>query len=258
MTMASIDLHTHSRFFHFFPGRPTWYDQIGIRNHVTVARARGLDAIAVTNHDYHTDFDIETGELTLIPGIEISSTEGHMLVVGPDPPEVTKPNRITPDEVVELAHERGCAVIMAHPYRNSRIKETGADVDAIEVNGKRSQSPQKIQQLAAECDLPLVGGSDAHYPIEIGRTFTEMDVDTVTPEGVVDAIRGGETTFRVVDRFPNAYLRRVYSVIHRLKGHTGQRTAEETEESSVAANGLAAGHRPDDATQQEQSETPGK
>lgn len=218
--MADIDLHTHSRFFHMFPGRPTWYDEIGIRNHITMARARGLDAIAVTNHDYHTDFDLDTDDLAIIPGIEISSTEGHMLVVGPDPPEVTKPNRITPPEVIELARERNCAVIMAHPFRNSRIKETDADVDAVEVNGKRSQSPHKIEELAAEKGLPLVGGSDAHYPIEIGRTFTEMDIDSVTPERVVDAIKKGNTEYRITSRFPDEYMKQLYSVIHRLKGHT--------------------------------------
>lgn len=229
--MAHVDLHTHSRFFHTFPGRPTWYDKIGIRHNVMVARARNLDAIAVTNHDYHTDFDLDTGDLTIIPGIEVSSTEGHLLVVGPDPPETTKPNRITPQEVVDMAHDRDCAVIMAHPYRNSRIKETDVDVDAIEVNGKRSQSPQKVQELADDKDLPLVGGSDAHYPIEIGRAFTKMDVESVTPKSVVDAVQQGRTEFQITRRFPDEYIQQMYSIIHRVKGHT---TGAVSEKPAVA------------------------
>jgi predicted metal-dependent phosphoesterase TrpH len=222
--MADIDLHSHSRFFHAFTGRETFYDEIGLRTHVAVARARGLDAIAVTNHDYYTEFDVDTGDLTLLPGIEVSSTAGHLLVVGPDPPQYTKPERMTPEEVVDLAHGRDCAVIMAHPFRNSRIKETDVAVDAVEVNGKRSQSPTRIEELAAKLDLPLVGGSDAHFPIEIGRTFTTMDVEQVTPEAVVDAIREGRTDYEIIHRFPDRYIKQLYGVIHRLKGHTARAT----------------------------------
>jgi hypothetical protein len=93
-------------------------------------------------------------------------------------------------------------------------------VDAIEVNGKRSKSTALIEELSADRNLPLVGGSDAHYPIEVGRAFTTLDVDSVTPETVVDAIKNGRTDFRLIDRFPDRYIKRVYRLIHRLKGHT--------------------------------------
>jgi len=218
--MQTIDLHTHSRFFHGFEARPTWYDSIGARLHVAVARARNLDAIAITNHDYYETFDFDTGDITVIPGIEISSTEGHLLVLGPDPPRFTKPNILTPEEVIEEAHTRDCAAVIAHPYRNSRIREMDISVDAIEVNGKRSKSTALIEELSADRNLPLVGGSDAHYPIEVGRAFTTLDVDSVTPETVVDAIKNGRTDFRLIDRFPDRYIKRVYRLIHRLKGHT--------------------------------------
>jgi predicted metal-dependent phosphoesterase TrpH len=227
--MATIDLHTHSRFFHGFAGRPTWYDGIGARLHVAVARARGLDAIAVTNHDYYTEFDFDTGDITVVPGIEVSSTAGHLLVVGPDPPRRVKPREITPEEVVDLARQRGCAVVMAHPFRNSRIKDTDTAVDAIEVNGKRSRSPALLEELAADRDLPLVGGSDAHFPNDVGRTFTVSDVGSVTPESVVRAIKDGRTDYRIVDRLSDRYIRHIYSVIHRLKGHTVRSDGSHTE-----------------------------
>jgi len=218
--MADIDLHTHSRFFHAFPGRPTWYDKFGAQLLVATARARGLDGIAITNHDYYTDFDLPTGDLTVLPGIEISTTAGHLLLVGPDPPTSTKPNGISPEEAVALARERGCAVVMAHPYRNSHIKDLDVPVDAVEVNGKRSGPTTVLEELAAQRDLPLVGGSDAHFPNEVGRAFATVDVESVTPENVAQAIRDGRTEFRVMDRFPDQYIRRLYGIVHRLKGHT--------------------------------------
>lgn len=217
--MVAIDLHTHSRFFHGFQSRPTWYDGLGFRALVATARSRNLDAIAVTNHDYFSDFDVRTGDLTVVPGIEISTTSGHLLVVGEDPPSVTKPSRMSPAKALALARERNCAAIMAHPFRNSRLKETDLQFDAVEVNGKRSRSPSNIEDLAAEHDLPLVGGSDAHYPLEVGRTYTEVAVESVTPGRVVEAIWDGRTDYRTVDRFYDRSIRRTYRVIHRLKGH---------------------------------------
>jgi len=227
--MTRIDLHTHTRFFHGFNSRSTWYDPLGVRLLVANARRNNLDAIAVTNHDYFRQFDIDTGNLQIIPGIEISSTLGHILVVGPDPPAAVKPRKLTPAEVVDIAHENGCAAIIAHPYRDSTVVGTDAEFDAIEVNGKRSSTADRLEALADERDLPLVGGSDAHYPFEVGRTFTVIESDPLTPEGIVEAVQHGRVTYHIDERHPSQALRHGYRVIHRLKGHT---TAE-TEQSNV-------------------------
>lgn len=218
--MPTIDLHTHTRFFHGFNSRPTPYDPVGIRLLVRMARARGLDAIAVTNHDYYAPFDVDAGELTIIPGIEISTTIGHLLVVGPDPPTMTMPRTMSPSEAVALAHDRDCAAIVAHPYRHSTVVGSDAPFDAIEVNGKRSSTVDRLHALAEECNRPLVGGSDAHYPFEVGRTYTELETSEVTPTGVVDAIRDGRVDYEIDERHPSQFLRYGYRLIHRLKGHT--------------------------------------
>ncbi len=218
--MSHIDLHTHTRFFHGFNSRPTPHDPIGLRLFVSAARARDLDAIAVTNHDYYADLEVDTGGLTVIPGIEISTTLGHLLVVGPDPPTMTTPRTMTPAEAVGLAHDRGCAAIVAHPFRNSTVVGTDAPFDAIEVNGKRSSTVDQLHALAAECDRPLVGGSDAHYPFELGRTYTTIEKADCSPSGVVDAIQDGRVDYEIDERHPSQFLRYGYRVIRRLKGHT--------------------------------------
>jgi predicted metal-dependent phosphoesterase TrpH len=220
--MALVDLHTHTRFFHGFAGRPTWFDPYGARLLVALAKRRGLDALATTNHDYFERFDVDTGDLTVIPGIEVTSTAGHILVIGPDPPRRTKPNVLTPGEVVDLARERNCAVVLPHPFRNSTVIDSNPDVDAIEVNGKRSTSIERIAAFAADHDRPLIGGSDAHYPFEVGRAHTVVDDDRLTPEGVVAALRNGRIDYRVREWYPSQALRRGYGLIHRLKGHTSQ------------------------------------
>jgi predicted metal-dependent phosphoesterase TrpH len=215
----TVDLHTHTRFFHGRRALGDRFDPVGYRLLAAAARCRGLDGVATTNHDYYTRFPDSLGT-TALPGNEITTTRGHLLVVGPDPPAETDPGELTPEEAVELAHDRGCAAILAHPYRNSTIRELGKlDLDAIEVNGKHPRTRTWVERLAEHRELPLVGGSDAHYPFEVGRAHTEVDAEELTPAAVTDAIREGRVDARVDDRLPYRLLRGLYRRIHERKRH---------------------------------------
>lgn len=213
----AVDLHAHTRFFHGFESRATPFDPLGARLLSAMARRRGLDAVAVTNHDYV--YRPRGDGVTFLPGIEVSTTHGHVLVIGPDPPESTRPGAITPPEVVELAHARGCAVVIAHPSRNSAVQQTVADFDAVELNGKTPDTHEAARALAAERSLPLVGGSDAHFPFEVGRAYTLVDAPELTPEAVVEAIRDGRVEPASRRSRLHAALDPVHDVIHRAKGH---------------------------------------
>ncbi|EMA46334.1 PHP domain protein [Halococcus morrhuae DSM 1307] len=215
--MYRIDLHAHTRFFHGHRRLGDVYDPLGGRLLAGVARARGLDGVATTNHDYYRAFDDEITGVAVLPGIEISTTRGHVLVVGPNPPSETDPGELTPGEVVDIAHERDCAAIIAHPYRNSTVREADAAFDAIEVNGKHPRTREWVERLADQYELPMTGGSDAHYPIEVGRAYTAVDVDDPTPENVVAAIRDGRVEPRVADWLPYRLIGRLYRYIHAEK-----------------------------------------
>jgi predicted metal-dependent phosphoesterase TrpH len=209
------DLHTHSRFFHLDPEVAAAYDPIGSRLALAAGRRRGLDGIAVTNHDY---FRPETlVDSSCLPGIEISTTEGHLLVVGPDPPTRTEHGQLSPTEAVDLAHAHDCAAIIAHPFRNSLLRASDAAFDAVEINGKHPEHRRQIEALAADRNLPLVGGSDAHFPFEVGRVSTRLDVDRLTPETAVEAIRVGRVEPVVRDGPLLRGLSRIYTAIHRAK-----------------------------------------
>ncbi len=248
--MYTVDLHTHTRFFHGFESRPTPFDPVGVRLLAAMARRRGIDAFATTNHDYATDFSLP-GDVTAIPGIEVTTTRGHLLVVGPDPPEATRPGELAPDEVVEMAHRRGCAAIVPHPYRNSTVREADADFDAVELNGK-GMDRGPVEELARRLDLPMVGSSDAHYPVELGRAFTRVDAEEPTPEGIVAAIRDGRVEAAVDERPVQRALRSLYHLIHTRKGWLDQPTApgigpspgeEESREEAVDDPEAVAGER---------------
>ncbi|WP_254762897.1 PHP domain-containing protein [Natrinema marinum] len=215
--MYSVDLHAHTRFFHGRRDLGDRFDPLGVRLLAEAAERRGLEGVATTNHDYYTPLEPDGGATTL-PGIEITTDRGHVLVVGPDPPAATKPGALSPREAVALAHDRDCAAIVAHPFRNSSVRKLeDIPFDAIEVNGKHPRSRPLVEELARERDLPLVGGSDAHYPFEVGRAYTVVEADCLTPEAVVDAIRDGRVSARVSHSWVDSLLRRGYRVIHDRK-----------------------------------------
>jgi len=233
--VLAVDLHAHTRFFHGHEGAAAYFDPLGVRLLAGAARVRGLDAVALTNHDYYRAFDLggSGAFAATIPGVEVTTTHGHVLVVGPDPPRRTDPGELTPEETVELAHDRGCAAIVAHPYRNSTVRSVDADFDAIEINGKHPRTEEWVRRLAETHDLPLVGGSDAHYPIEVGRAYTRIDPGEgrspsgrtrsdaagLSPEAVVEAIRDGRVEPRVSRGPLNRTVRRFYREVHEGKGY---------------------------------------
>lgn len=224
--MLRLDLHAHSRFFHGFEARPTAFDPVGLRLAALAARARGLDGLAFTNHDYRYDGGRRVAGVQTVPGVEVSTTDGHVLVVGPDPPTATEPGALTPEETVALAHNRGCAAIVAHPYRNSVVRHADADFDAVEINGKSSRTWQAARALADRLDLPLVGGSDAHWPVEVGRAYTVVDADSPAPRAVADAVRDGRVEARVAHGPVERLVGRAYRAVHRTKGHVEPLDAE--------------------------------
>ena len=216
--MYAVDLHAHTRFFHGRRRLGELFDPIGFRLLSRVASLRGLDGLATTNHDYYTHFE-DRNDVAVIPGIEITTPDGPVLVVGPDPPVQTEQGALTPAEAVDLAHDRDCAAILAHPFRDSTVRDADAGFDAVEVNGKHPRTSEWVRELAADLDLPVVGGSDAHYPVEVGRAHTEIEADELTPESVVEAIRDGRVDASVDDWLPYRAIRRGYRVVHGRKGH---------------------------------------
>ena len=213
--MFTIDLHAHTRFFHRFSGGPTLFDPVGAQLLARFGQQAYLDGVALTNHDYYQEFEPIPSGVQFIPGIEISTTMGHVLVIGPDPPSRTTPGEFTPEEVVSLAHKRGCVAIIAHPFRRSRVRESGADFDAVELNGKHPDDRNRVRSLSESLGIPIVGGSDAHYPFEVGRTFTRIETTELTTDAVVTAIREGAVEAHVRDSPVDKLMRAGYEYVHR-------------------------------------------
>ncbi|MFC4357149.1 CehA/McbA family metallohydrolase [Halobium salinum] len=168
----------------------------------------GLDAVVVTDHDVLHE-SLRAAELASeyglvgIPGVEVSTADGHLLAVGV---EEMPPRRRPLDETVAWVRDRGGVAIVPHPFQRSRhgVRKrplADCDVDAIEVYNSwlfTGYKNRRARRFADKHGYPGVAGSDAHHVPSIGRAFTEIEVEGVsraelTADVLLDAIREGDT-----------------------------------------------------------------
>ncbi len=160
-------------------------------------RRVGLDGLAITDHDMLSTGTLE--ETLIIPGIEISSRDGHIIGLGISSPV---PGGLSGDETILEIQKQGGVSIVAHPYDmlRSAIKPDILTVmpDAIEVINSasilHSVTWKRARTFAEEKQLPQTAGSDSHIPETIGKAFTTIECESKTIASVLDAIRNGATT----------------------------------------------------------------
>src|SRR5687767_13395971 len=116
------DFHSHSHY--------SRDSVINPRTFVETCERRGIDCIAVTDHnEIEGAFVIdklarESGRLKVIVGEEVKTAEGE--IIGLFLKEWV-PRDLSPEETIRAIHEQGGLVVVPHPYdvfRRSVITET--------------------------------------------------------------------------------------------------------------------------------------
>lgn len=150
-----VDFHTHplgDRYYCSFaaPRVPTKRDADDIAEFLAAAAERGLDAVAVTDHDCAGSglFAKEVAEkaglsLLVIPGVEITASWGgqRVHVLAYNVKEDLPPN-LAPWKVVEEVHKQGGVAVLAHPAKNRELtsyilwKCLDAGLDGVEVRNR--------------------------------------------------------------------------------------------------------------------------
>ncbi len=170
-----IDLHIHTR-----SSVDCLSDHADV---VAVARARGLDRIAVTDHN-EIDGAFRARDLDpelVIVGEEVKTADGA---------DVTGlflerkiPRGMSPGETVRAIREQGGLVYIPHPFAGGKgldvdqLDALAGSVDAVEIFNARLHDPGLNQRAAAwaeDHDCPGGAGSDAHTLREIGRGVMEV------------------------------------------------------------------------------------
>jgi predicted metal-dependent phosphoesterase TrpH len=185
-----IDLHVHTDY--------SSDSTISLNDVVAYSQIRGLDGVAITNHD-NTAGALELAErapeLIVIPGIEVSTSRGHVIALNTTRPITAK---LSPSETVQEIHEAGGIAVAAHPmtvYKGMGRHVSGG-FDAIEVVNASAFpffiSTRLSQRLAVRLGLAQTGGSDAHHATEIGSAYTLIDA-TPDVDSIVSAIKQNKT-----------------------------------------------------------------
>jgi predicted metal-dependent phosphoesterase TrpH len=187
-----FDLHIHSNF--------SSDSSLTVDDILRQAVKNGLEGIAICDHN-----TIEGSlqgikrarelnlSLLVLPGTEVSTTEGHVLVLGIS--ENIQPN-LTPLETIRIAHQKGGVVIAAHPFKIRSLSILdGLDIDAIETFNSRCIFGENIKakEMALSLGKPEVGGSDSHMLATIGLGYTYIEAEK-DEESVLMAIRDGRTS----------------------------------------------------------------
>ncbi len=182
-----FDYHIHSK-----------YSVLDSRSEIADILKRGksigLGAIAISDHDAIEGalkaMIFSSREFIVIPAMEISSREGHIVGLGL---RKAIERDLSAEETVKRIHELGGLAIAAHPYDSFRSGVGDLcwklGFDAIEVNGHCLYGNSKAEKAAKEHGIPLVGGSDAHSVDEIGSICTLVSGGSAAE--ILDAIRCG-------------------------------------------------------------------
>ena len=187
---VKADLHVH-----------TTYSQdstITLKELVFYAKKRGLNAVAVTDHNsLEGSFKIaKETDFLIIPGMEVSSRDGHIVAINV---QELIPRGLGADETVDRIHQSGGVAIACHPFalfKGSLGRNVLAKFDAVEVINARAfpfdRSVRKAEKIAADLKLPRVAGTDAHYGPQIGYAYTAIESEP-NVEAISKAIIDGRS-----------------------------------------------------------------
>lgn len=193
----NIDLHCHS----FFSGDGVSSPE----DMIASARKKGLHGFALTDHNtcdgvhYLLDKGLMRADghpvdgFLIIPGIEMTTAEGHLLCLGVDLPNL----KGTPAaEICKMVHEQGGLAIPPHPYDLFRAGirqgtlET-LEIDALEVFNAATtlkRYNRQAYEYAQMRGLPMTAGSDAHHEAAVGVAYTILDTPDFTVRGILAQI----------------------------------------------------------------------
>lgn len=177
-----IDMHVHSEYS---------YDGAApVKEIFEWADKRGLDGVAITDHfdnrawneakevaEEKDMFFIEAEEIRVLN--EKGKTRAEVLAYFLEEPLGNK----TIKEIRKEVDKQDAMIFLSHPYARTRpspaqVKGILKYVDGIEAFNARSRlrkTNRKAKKLAEDHNMPVVGGSDAHIPMEVGYGYTEVE-----------------------------------------------------------------------------------
>jgi len=182
-----IDLHVHSCYSDDANG--------SVEELIKAAVKNGLNGIAIVDHNSVKGglkgFEIakEMKDFVVIPGVEISSAEGHILALNI---KENIPKKLSVEETIERITSLGGIPVLPHPYRmlSGAGEKNVKGFSGVEVFNSKSPvwENKKAEKLAEKLGAGETGGSDAHSSNEIGYGITEFSVNSFRVDDLLQEI----------------------------------------------------------------------
>jgi predicted metal-dependent phosphoesterase TrpH len=186
-----VDMHIHTNFSIdcYVPIDDTLQELMG-----------KVNAITITDHNEmgnHTKTLVDSLELKyqikiLTKSVEISTLHGDILAYGITAAPSTN---LEPEQVIDIIHSEGGIAVAAHPFDFLGLGDLiyELDLDALEINGLRSQIQNNQTKEAAESlGLPLIGGSDSHRLNQTGKCVTQFEKPVTSIDDVIKQVKKGQ------------------------------------------------------------------
>ena len=182
----------------------------------TICRDRGLDGLAITDHNVLAR---DSGDgLLILPGIEISTRDGHMIGLGLSE---AIPRGLSADNTIRRIRDQNGVSIIPHPYDllRSSVRPHLLTVrpDAIEVINSssflHSVTWKRARKFAERENYPMTAGSDSHIPQTIGRAYTEIESRSKDTRSILASLVSGSVSpagrsVRANERFRKMFYRK--------------------------------------------------
>lgn len=177
--------------------------------YIDAAREKGLGGICITEHNTfwpESEFNelCHYGKgLIIINGIEQRCwngevLQGDFLVYGCR----FQLERPTIHQLIDIVHKSGGVVAAAHPFREglgvSEKLVCQIDLDGLEIfscNQEQWQTKLTVS-IAQKMNIPVIAGSDAHMPEQVGYSVTEFTVPVKDEQDFVNAIKNRQFVVR--------------------------------------------------------------
>jgi len=187
----------------------------------------GFSAVAITLHE--GAFPLEAAQaraeelgLCLIPGIELTLEQKHLLALGL-PPEVARSiGSIADLRAVRREYGDSLFLIAPHPFyvvahsMNHRFGDWVDLFDAVEVTRLQTQWISRngpALRAAKQHGLPIVCNSDTHHLRHFGRHFSVVEgAETPTPQSIFSGIRRGAVTAVCPSLSTPAFIRELFDI----------------------------------------------